>query len=1240
MAHVTAIVSVAQVEYRVAEGHGCGPREEELAEQSEYRVAGMGGLQMWVGEGLADVGLTQGSVWAEGAGSADAGAARALMAGVHPGTGEQLVAPVLRLPEEAKLPAVALLDAVVGRGVEAGARQTLAGERDWSRLVEGARRLGDGYTVDVRLLAKVASRAGVDLGELYGQERVDAALGVAAGERVDVRTKGYDLTLTLPKSFSVAWALAPAGQRQAIADAYTQAAVDVVRAAEGWHARATRGHHGGGQRAEIVQTSGLLGWLSVDPVNRNGDAHWHAHVTLAAMGKAGDGGWSALASAGTDSVFSSVRALGGLMEARARAITAERFGWEYRESAVTGRLEVAHVPDAAIRATSTRRADVVQAMLDAGLDPATVTREQDDAAGQAARKAKAPGFAHAGNVVERTRAQVAAEGVDPALPRPVTAPALVELRPGEAGGRTVDGLAAGSWQAAVGDARALLLDPEQGPTAHAPWFSWRQALGLVAATVHGGADQAQYEVLLAAALDTAGVVRLPERPGRAPAFTTAVVLAAERTVLAAAAGSRQGGAATVTETQLGTAIGRFTRQNGYGPNDEQLAAVRRILLGGGRLDVLTGLPGTGKTTVMRIVGAAYTEAGLKVRGLATAAIAAEGLAAQAGFPTRTVAAELILGGTVGLVDADVYVVDEAGMVDTRDMAQLLERAQAHGAKVIAVGDDRQLPAVGIGGWFAPARELTDGMTLVDVRRQQAEHELAALRAYRAGAESQALAGYAAAGQILVTDTRDQALAVAAAVWHERAREHPDPLDRVEKVALMAGRREDTQTLNALARARTRQTSGAPAQETTYRLMGGGELRLAVGDAVVLRRNEGVGPLALRNGRRAVVEHIDTDRAVTLAWRDTTGERRQVTLTPGDVVAGQVATSYLEADHVQGASAGTVHLSQGRTVDHAVAVIDPHAHAATYVALSRDRQSTTLVLSAEAVAETPEELARLRALPGPERDAAVITRYAARLHEAGAVEADRRRLLDEQWPELAGPSRRPATAPKGASVGAGRAGAGGRREPVPVGAGAEVAGSAPAAASRIGRGTEQEPPPTTGGRGTVEEGAMPPEEVTAVLEADRADAIEEVDAGLPASGTEPRGEPLTRGPDVASCGEGTGGGGQTGSGTSGRGLAAAPAEVRTGAETAPPPAAAPAAREAAAAGRATSVSMRHLAALAAQARDGAASSATLAQRAHDAAAARASEAARSPATAPPPQRSTGLERVADEPSRDEERGHER
>ena len=193
-------------------------------------------------------------------------------------------------------------------------------------MAESAR-LGDGYRADVRLLCRVARRAGIDLDEVYGSEPVAAARRSAATERVDVRTRGYDLTLTLPKSFSVALALAPAGQRQQVAELYVQAATEVVATAERWHARATRGHHGDGQRAEVVATSGLLGWLSVDPVNRNGDAHWHAHCTLAAVGLGPDGQWSALRSSGQDSLYGSVHALGALMEACARALAAQHLGW-------------------------------------------------------------------------------------------------------------------------------------------------------------------------------------------------------------------------------------------------------------------------------------------------------------------------------------------------------------------------------------------------------------------------------------------------------------------------------------------------------------------------------------------------------------------------------------------------------------------------------------------------------------------------------------------------------------------------------------------------------------------------------------------------------------------------------------------------------------------------------------------------------------------------------------------------
>jgi hypothetical protein len=75
------------------------------------------------------------------------------------------------------------------------------------------------------------------------------------------------------------------------------------------------------------------------------------------------------------------------------------------------------------------------------------------------------------------------------------------------------------------------------------------------------------------------------------------------------------------------------------------------------------------------------------------------------------------------------------------------------------------------------------------------------------------------------------------------------------------------------------------------------------------------------------------------------------------------------------------------------------HAASYVALSRDRDSTTVVLSAEAVAGTPEELAELLQLPAGRRDAQVRQRYADALHAAGVDERSRG-LLVQRWPELA------------------------------------------------------------------------------------------------------------------------------------------------------------------------------------------------------------------------------------------------
>jgi len=696
VAHVTAIVSDAQVEYRVGQAHGCGPDPAV-----DYRVQGMGGAQLWLGAGLADVGLLAGQEFTPEAG-------RALLAGVHPGTGEPLVAPVLRLPETAKLPAVVLVDAVILAGAQPAGPGNGRAVREWTRLVDRTGLLGDGYTADVRLLARVAARAGLDLTEVYRPEQVAAATASAATERVDVRTRGYDLTLTLPKSFSVALALAPTELRTRVNELYTQAATEVVAAAEQWHARATRGHHGNGQQAQVVATSGLLGWLSVDPVNRNGDPHWHAHCTLAGIGLGPDGQWSALSWSGQDSLYGSVHALGATPRSGPPAPAG---------------------PTSSLRCCapgSTRPAPPRSSRTQPGRPPAAARPT-----GRAGRR-------------RSWTAQVAAEGVDPTLPAGDRAAQVVG-----ADGRPVPT----GWTEQVQRARAVLLDERDGPSAHAQSFTWHAAFAAVAGTLAGGGNAEQIAVLTAAALDTPQVLRLPARAGRAGEFTTGHIAGAEQAVLSAARDSavRRDGPA-VTGAQLAGAVQAFTDRHGYPPSPEQLTVVRHIVLGGGSFDTVLGLPGTGKTTVMRIVTDAYTAAGASVVGASTAAIAVEGLIAEAGLPARTVAWHLLQPGLIQA--ADVLIVDEASMVDTRQMAALLSIAGLAGTKVVAVGDDRQLGAVGVGGWFTAAHTASGGPDLVDMRRQQHEHERTALALFRAGAEHDALGVLAGAGQVTVVGTRD------------------------------------------------------------------------------------------------------------------------------------------------------------------------------------------------------------------------------------------------------------------------------------------------------------------------------------------------------------------------------------------------------------------------------------------------------------------------------------------------------
>jgi hypothetical protein len=137
---------------------------------------------------------------------------------------------------------------------------------------------------------------------------------------------------------------------------------------------------------------------------------------------------------------------------------------------------------------------------------------------------------------------------------------------------------------------------------------------------------------------------------------------------------------------------------------DQTAALRRICEGGERLTCVVGPAGAGKTSMIRAAREAWAQNGTAVRGLAVSAVAAGVLAEEAGIPADTVAKFLYdvrpTGHpTGGLVSGEVVVVDEAAMVPTSDLAALVEPVEAAAAKLVLIGDHRQLASVEAGGLF-------------------------------------------------------------------------------------------------------------------------------------------------------------------------------------------------------------------------------------------------------------------------------------------------------------------------------------------------------------------------------------------------------------------------------------------------------------------------------------------------------------------------------------------------------------
>ncbi len=442
----------------------------------------------------------------------------------------------------------------------------------------------------------------------------------------------------------------------------------------------------------------------------------------------------------------------------------------------------------------------------------------------------------------------------------------------------------------------------------------------LARLVHRQSDgAAQFTAVMAAIEACPELVRLG-RDGRGQErLTTRAMLATERRleVMAAALSTRQTHAVPLARRQAAMASAAL--------GAEQVLAFGHVTRARD-LAVVVGYAGTGKSTMLGVARAAWEVEGYRVRGAALSGIAAEGLEGGSGIASRTLAS-LELAWSKGhdlLARNDVLVVDEAGLIGSRQMERLLARVREAGAKLVLVGDPEQLQAIEAGAAFRLIAERVGVAEITTVRRQQEKWQQEATRELATGRTAEALDRYEAAGAVYGHATLEEAKTALLAQWDTERQAQPE-----DSRIMLAHTRADVRDLNERARA-LREVAGETYWGRTVPTEQG-ERHFSIGDAVLFGRNDR--GLGVKNGTRGRVEWISGihgDHVLEIAVPEAGGGSRSV----------RVRLS--EYGHLDHGYAATVHKTQGVTVDraHVLATAGMDRHMA-YVALTRHRDGVAL-----------------------------------------------------------------------------------------------------------------------------------------------------------------------------------------------------------------------------------------------------------------------------------------------------------
>lgn len=732
----------------------------------------------------------------------------------------------------------------------------------------------------------------------------------------DKHRAGTDFAFSPPKSFSALWAVSSPQIRQSL-ERINRASV--VRGLDHLNNHAvTRTGHGGSEKIAIK----FAAIQFQHSTSRENDPHLHLHNAVLNLSKSADGQWRSI---DPRSLMNWQTSSDSVYQADLIAqLKAEFPGIEIKKSDNGHSFEVVGVPNGLVNDWSTRRESILNAAEKDGIsiDDAggldrkfyetrikKVTMSEDPHINWQAFGAKKHGFGERESKV------------------------LLDAKPGEK--KALSSFEFGlMMQEKVTEVVEKLLENESA-------FKLNALHRAIAEEFYGVLDAEKIDIVIDSICggdyelsQNDAVVKLGEFDGM-PYFSSKSMVAIEANLVELSTKLGTDSAHKIDDDLIEKAI-----KNQKVLSQEQADLVRHLCTDGS-LKVGEGAAGSGKSTAALAAANAFKSAGYKIQGLGVSYEAAKILGDSANIEHTAIAKFIkeVVAGKIKIDNKTVLMIDESGLLGSKDAGKLLSMIDKAGAKAVFLGEEAQLNAVAAGPALSLIIESAGSASINTIRRQRSEVQREMVANFRVGHADLAINALNQEGGLSLHKTADTTKRALIEEWAKFTHSNKN-----KTATILAIKNADVKTLNEMAREILKERGQFTSDDVSIKVHGSKsayKANFASGDAIVLRKNSD--DIGVKNKDKAIITSI----------RSSANGGHIVTAKLDSGLEIKIDTSKYKDEATEGAAfnhnyAQTAFSSQGDTKDAAFVLSEGMDRRYAYVSMSRHRDSVKLFVNEGAI----------------------------------------------------------------------------------------------------------------------------------------------------------------------------------------------------------------------------------------------------------------------------------------------------